>query len=682
MSTKQTKEKASKPAAEKAKPQAVKTTTTTNKIATLGPVTDLGKHVSKEWWKKIFDAYYLKTDGDVVNDPKITEAEISLFMGILNLPKESRILDLCCGQGRHTMEMARRGYVNTFGLDQSHYLIQHAKETQRKLGLNPRFQKGDARKLPYPVDFFDQVMIMGNSFGYFETETDDKKVLKEVIRVLKPGAKLLLDLADGEFLKTSFQARSWEWIDKQYFVVRERSLSPDGRLLSREIITDVYKGVVDDRFYGERLYTKESITKLLVDAGFTNVEFHGGMKTDSQRNQDLGMMERRFIITAVVDKAWTPVKAKKGEVAEKHVVVVFGDPKYKDPVKPGAAFDKDDFNTINSLKKGLADIAGYKFSYMNHHDSLFHDLEKLKDSIQLVFNLCDEGYYNNPRYELHVPAILEILKIPYTGANPQCLAYCYDKSLVRGVAMEMGIPVPHGYFIKPEDQIYDANIGFPVIVKPNFGDSSYGITAKSVCYNIQELDKAIANLRNNLGYDKPILVEEYLLGKDLTLGVIGNPGHCMTVLPIVEEDYSGLPEGLPKICGYEAKWDMSEDNPYGVLKSIPAEIPEDTAKVIEDSSLKLFDRLECRDYARFDWRLNSNGKPKLLEVNPNPGWCWDGHLAKMCKIAGISYPRMIQMILEAADDRYHGTRTEWDTSCVPDASKIVDDDYKRVVKRN
>ncbi|NMC04414.1 MAG: class I SAM-dependent methyltransferase, partial [Candidatus Lokiarchaeota archaeon] len=392
MSTKQTKEKASKPAAEKAKPQAVKTTTTTNKIATLGPVTDLGKHVSKEWWKKIFDAYYLKTDGDVVNDPKITEAEISLFMGILNLPKESRILDLCCGQGRHTMEMARRGYVNTFGLDQSHYLIQHAKETQRKLGLNPRFQKGDARKLPYPVDFFDQVMIMGNSFGYFETETDDKKVLKEVIRVLKPGAKLLLDLADGEFLKTSFQARSWEWIDKQYFVVRERSLSPDGRLLSREIITDVYKGVVDDRFYGERLYTKESITKLLVDAGFTNVEFHGGMKTDSQRNQDLGMMERRFIITAVVDKAWTPVKAKKGEVAEKHVVVVFGDPKYKDPVKPGAAFDKDDFNTINSLKKGLADIAGYKFSYMNHHDSLFHDLEKLKDSIQLVFNLCDEGY--------------------------------------------------------------------------------------------------------------------------------------------------------------------------------------------------------------------------------------------------------------------------------------------------
>ncbi|HME55559.1 MAG TPA: methyltransferase domain-containing protein [Candidatus Lokiarchaeia archaeon] len=670
MSSKTAKGKQAKHAKLAAKPAA--------KIATLGPITDLGKYVTRDWWKKIFDAYYLKTDGDVINDPKITETEITMFTDILNLPKEAKVLDLCCGQGRHSLELARRGFTEVYGLDQSHYLIQQAKETAKKEALDVRFQKGDARKLPYSVDFFDQVLILGNSFGYFETLNDDLKVLKEVTRVLKPGAKIMLDLADGEFLKTNYQPRSWEWIDKQYFVVRERSLSPDGRLLSREIITDVNKGVVDDRFYGERLYTQDSITKLLQEAGFSDIEFHGNFKPDSQRNQDLGMMERRFIITAGLDKAWTPVKAKKAEFEETHVVVIFGDPKYKDPVKPGATFDSDDFNTINQLKGALQEIKEYKFSYMNNHATLFHDLEKIKNNIHIVFNLCDEGYYNNPRYELHVPAILEILKIPYTGGNPQCLAYCYDKSLVRGVAAEMGVPVADAYFIKPEDQIYDLNIGFPVIVKPNFGDSSYGITAKSVCNNIEELDAAITNLRTNIGYEKPILVEEYLTGKDLTVGIIGNPGHCITVLPIIEEDYSELPDGLPKICGYEAKWDMSPDNPYGVLKSIPAELTEETQKLIEESSLKLFERMECRDYARFDWRLDAKGNPHMLEVNPNPGWCWDGHLSKMCKIAGISYPEMIKMIIEAGEDRYHGAKTDYNPECVTDASKLMDEEYKMV----
>lgn len=120
-------------------------------------------------------------------------------------------------------------------------------------------------------------------------------------------------------------------------------------------------------------------------------------------------------------------------------------------------------------------------------------------------------------------------------------------------------------------------------------------------------------------------------------------------MPIAEEDYSSLPEGLPKICGYEAKW--LPDSPYWNLRSIPAELPDETEKLIVECCLKLFERLECRDYCRFDWRLDSESNPKLLEVNPNPGWCWDGHLAKMAKIAGILYNEMLKMILEAAEQR-------------------------------
>jgi len=79
--------------------------------------------------------------------------------------------------------------------------------------------------------------------------------------------------------------------------------------------------------------------------------------------------------------------------------------------------------------------------------------------------------------------------------------------------------------------------------------------------------------------------------------------------------------------------------------------PEETGKFIVECCLKLFERLECRDYCRFDWRLDSEGSPKLLEVNPNPGWCWNGHLAKMAKIAGILYDEMLKMILQAAEQR-------------------------------
>jgi D-alanine-D-alanine ligase len=318
-------------------------------------------------------------------------------------------------------------------------------------------------------------------------------------------------------------------------------------------------------------------------------------------------------------------------------------------LKPLCVFDDDDFYTIDQLKSALRELDGYRYTYLNDHDTLIDDLKKIVGKTDLVLNLCDEGLDNNPRQELHIPALLETLGIPYTGGGPQCLAFCYDKSLTRGIAKEMQVQVPAGFFIKAEDSTFELGFAFPVIVKPNFGDSSFGITQKSVCYTVEDLVNAITGIREQFGYEKPILVEEFLTGKDITVGIIGNPPESYTVLPIIEEDYSELPPELPKICGYEAKW--QPDSPYWKLKSIPAQLPEATEKQVIESCLKLFERLECRDYCRFDWRLDANGVPKLLEVNPNPGWCWDGHLAKMARLAGISYSEMLEAILKAAEDR-------------------------------
>jgi D-alanine-D-alanine ligase len=621
----------------------------------LGPVPDLEEYVRPDWWSHIFNYLYLRTDADIINDLDITSHEIDLFLEILNLSPDDKILDLCCGQGRHSLELARRNFKNIEGLDRSHYLIQKAKATARKEDLNIRFREGDARKIPSPTDSFDVVMILGNSFGYFDTIQDDLRVLKEVFRVLKPWGKILIEVTDGDYLRNNFQTRSWEWMDKKHFVCRERSLSLDKqRLISREVITHTEKGVIADQFYAERLYSKENLTRILETAGFSNIAFQGQISPDSKRNQDLGMMEKCLIVTAVEKKLWTPVKIKLKKET-KNVAVILGDPNKPDLLKPSTVFDDDDFYTIDQLKAGLRELKDFQFIYLNSHDTLIQELTKLKGKIDFAFNLCDEGYNNDAQKELHIPSLLEMLSISYTGSGPQCLAYCYDKSLVRGIAREMGIPVPEAFFVKPEDITFGLPFNFPVMVKPNFGDSSFGITQRCVANSFEELVNAISEIREKFGYEKPILVEEFLTGKDLSVGIIGNPPESYTALPLIMTDYSSLPENLPKICGYESKW--LPETPYWNIKSIPADLPENVEKFIIECCLKLSERLECRDYCRFDWRLDANGSPKLLEVNPNPGWCWDGHLAKMAEIANIPYMEMLKTILQATEQRIGKTNT-------------------------
>ncbi len=615
----------------------------------LGPVPNLEEYVRSDWWRGIFNSLYLKTDADVVDDAAITRREVDMFIDILNLTPDQSLLDLCCGQGRHCLELARRGYKNIEGLDRSHYLIHRAKSIARNEGLNVRFREGDARKLPYAPDTFDVVTILGNSFGYFESVQDDLKVLKEIFRVLKPWGKLLIDVTDGGYLKVNYQPRSWEWIDRKHFVCRERSLSAGGdRLITREVITHIEKGIIVDQFYAERLYSREQLAELIKSAGFCNFTVHCEFTPNSARNQDLGMMQQRIIAASMARKDWTPHR-KKVSASRRNIVVLLGDPTKPDPLKPFTRFDDDDFYTIDQLKSALNELKEYRFHYLNNHDSLEQDLKKLFGKFDLVLNFCDEGLMNDPMKELHIPAILERYDIPYSGAGPQCLAYCYDKSLVRGVANEMSIPVPKAFLVKPEDIAFELQVAFPLIVKPNYGDSSFGITQNSVAGNYEELSNAILEIRSKFGYDKPLLVEEFLTGSDLSIGIIGNPPDSYRVLPIIEEDYSLLPPGLPRICGYEAKW--QPNSPYWNLRSVPAKLPDEMRRFIIECCVRLFIRLNCRDYARFDWRLDSLGNPKLLEVNPNPGWCWDGHLAKMFILAGGTYSGMLEAIIRAAESR-------------------------------
>ena len=337
------------------------------------------------------------------------------------------------------------------------------------------------------------------------------------------------------------------------------------------------------------------------------------------------------------------------------VVVIHGDPTKPNSILPGGKWDEDDFYTIERLREALTALKKYSFKILCNHDTLFDDLRLLKQQnrVDLVLQLCDEGFMNNSRMELHVVALLEVLEIPFTGIGPKLMGMTYDKQCILKVAESIGVPVPKSIFIEEGDSYDPKDYGmlYPVIVKPNSTDGSFGITAKNVCSSLEQLHEAVSQIRNIFHIRGPILLQEYLTGRDVNVGVMekwdpNTKQYEPWVLPISEEDYSALPEGLPKICGFESKWD--ESSPYYKIQTRPTTLSPEMQEKVGQWTKRLFKRIECRDYGRFDWRLDGQGNPRLLEANPNCGWCWDGHLPKTASLCGILYPRFFEMILESA----------------------------------
>lgn len=269
-------------------------------LPSIGPVDRLEPHVPREWWKGLFNETYLQTDGDVVENDDNTRQDIDLVLSAVPLDRSHRILDLCCGQGRHSLELCRRGFAEVTGFDQSAYLIRIARARARSAGLDVPFHEGDARSLPLETSSLDAVLVMGNSFGYLEDEEGNRDVLVEIRRLLKPSGILVLDLTDGGWIRRNFEPRSWEWIDRTRYACRERELSANGRrLVCREIVADIQRGVTAENFYAERLYEEAEIAELLGGLGFLLPNRSRPVLAGSTRNQDLGMMSHRMLVTAI-----------------------------------------------------------------------------------------------------------------------------------------------------------------------------------------------------------------------------------------------------------------------------------------------------------------------------------------------------------------------------------------------
>jgi D-alanine-D-alanine ligase len=328
----------------------------------------------------------------------------------------------------------------------------------------------------------------------------------------------------------------------------------------------------------------------------------------------------------------------------RRIAVITGDHALPDPTKRDARYNEEDFVTHAAMVAAFESLDGYAFDFITDHGGL---LDRLRaDPPDLAVNFCDTGFTNVPTKELHIPALLELLDIPYTGAPPAAMVMCYDKAIVRLLAQAHGVPVPREVFIGADMPLADLPDLYPALIKPNAADGSVGITKDAVVRDRPAAIRYLEWLRATLP-SRDALMQEYLPGPEYGLGLIGNPETEIMSLPPLEVDFSKLPTGLNPILSFESK--AIPDSPYWTnIKFKRARLPQATETAMVSSARSMFRRLGLRDTARFDFRIAADSEPKLMEVNPNPAWANDGKLCFMAGFAGLEYRDMLRLILEAA----------------------------------
>ncbi|UCF29800.1 MAG: class I SAM-dependent methyltransferase [bacterium] len=253
--------------------------------------------VNEDWWKTLFDEIYLLTDARSVCDEELSSREVDLICRLMAPGKEDRILDMCGGQGRHSLELASRGFAGCTVLDYSQYLVDQGMKTARSRKIEVDFIRSDARDTGLPGSSFDHVMILGNSLGYLPEIDDDLKILKEAYRLLKAGGNLLLDVADGKLVKDSMAPVAWHETDGTVVVCRRRELKGDS-VSARELVLCKERGLLRDQAYRVRLFESNDLKGLLTEAGFSTVDVHSDFSPHAG-DEDYGFMDKRLLVTAV-----------------------------------------------------------------------------------------------------------------------------------------------------------------------------------------------------------------------------------------------------------------------------------------------------------------------------------------------------------------------------------------------
>ena len=272
-------------------------------------------------------------------------------------------------------------------------------------------------------------------------------------------------------------------------------------------------------------------------------------------------------------------------------------------------------------------------------------------SPDLVFNLA-ESFDGKSALDSSVTALLNLLGLRYTGSSPAGLIAAGDKSLTKKILSFHGIQTPQFATLYRGAVDWAGELSFPVIVKPPQEDASLGITSASVVHEIKDMFARIGELQ--LEYQAPVLVEQYIEGREFYVGVLGNAN--VEALPIIELDFSGFPEDRPRIASWAAKWGEDGEGSgaeFAGTKSIfPENLDADLTERMQKVAIDSFQALRLRDYARIDLRVSEAGEIYVIEVNPNCYLERESEFARAALKSGLEYQDLIGRIIDLATARY------------------------------
>ncbi len=308
----------------------------------------------------------------------------------------------------------------------------------------------------------------------------------------------------------------------------------------------------------------------------------------------------------------------------------------------------DTWDTINAVKAAIECF--HDVTMIEADQNAYRRFTETKSDI--VFNIA-EGF-NGVSREAQIPAILDMLGIPYTGSDPLTLATCLDKARTKEILSYYKVPNARFIIADSPAGINNLDLKYPLIVKPVSEGSGKGIFSTSFVESKKDLTREVERITSE--YKQSALIEEFLPGREFTAAVMGN-GPDAEVLPIVEINYKDFPDDFIPIYSYEAKWILdTKENPLDVFHC-PAVISPELEKAIKENVLRTYNILRCRDWSRIDIRLDDRGIPNIIEVNPLPGILPDPQenscYPKAARTAGINYNDMINKVLFAAAKRYN-----------------------------
>ncbi len=268
-----------------------------------------------------------------------------------------------------------------------------------------------------------------------------------------------------------------------------------------------------------------------------------------------------------------------------------------------------------------------------------------RESVVCAFNLC-ESVDDDANLTGHPAAVMELLGLPFTGSPSASLTLTTNKVIAKRVMQGAGIKTPTSLVYQGEKNFKNTGLRFPLILKPQFEDASIGIDQESVITEPGQLLPSLQKIFDRYG---PVLVEEYISGREFNISLLGFPAP--EVMPLAEIDFSTFPDSLHRIVGYKAKWAPESFEYRETRRIFPDNLPWNFASRMASVALECFHLFGLRDYGRVDLRLDSENTINILEINANPCLSPDAGFSAAVAESGLTYTQMVEALLRFVTSR-------------------------------